>query len=164
VAIRYALTFGFSDDASDGTKPEHVVKALGALERNGPPTGETYLAGHYFNDALLRLDIAYENALRRFTGLSGMTKAERLVKSAKTRGCPEVSFSAWLDVRKEVNRLKHDIPKQVRERRAGRAVTWMTVLTAARNLLPLIEKAIQSKFPRGESPRSTPGGGRSGRA
>ena len=36
-----------------------------------------YVAGYYFNDALFRIDVGFENALRNLTGLRNITDKSR---------------------------------------------------------------------------------------
>jgi hypothetical protein len=64
IGVMYALHSALAQDYSDadGTAFSHVRKAAEALARGQTPQTQKYLAGYYFNDALLRLDIAYENA------------------------------------------------------------------------------------------------------
>lgn len=58
-AVKSAVKWGYSGLRSTRTQQVHVRKAAEALGRGGTPRTSVYLAGYYFNDSLLRLDIAY---------------------------------------------------------------------------------------------------------
>ena len=142
-AITSAVKLGYSGQRSRRTQQVHVRKAAEALARGETPETSVYLAGYYFNDSLLRLDIAYESVLRRITRQRGNEPAAELIELAATKNSlNREQFTEWLRIRDEVNALKHLNPDQIERHRTGRAVDVKTVATALIKLIPLIEKRV----------------------
>jgi hypothetical protein len=136
-------TYGY-EPQSRRTQATHVQKALAALADGRAPLTCVYLAGYYFNDALLRVDIAFENVLRRITGLKSKQEAQDLVKAAvKANRIDPKHGDAWLTIRRrEVNRLKHRNPEQIEQHKSGKAVPVSTVIEAIENLVSMMGKVI----------------------
>lgn len=70
------------------------------------PLEGQWLAGFYFNDAIIRTDIAFERTTRYLTGLHNESVADVRV-AAERRGFPKAALDAWRSVRNEINRWKH---------------------------------------------------------
>ena len=80
-----------------------ALKNLGRVPRTGH-----WLAGFYFNDALIRADVCYEHVTRFFTKKKG-GDIHALIKWAAASGFPKDMLEpAWRDIRDEVNNLKHN--------------------------------------------------------
>jgi len=92
-----------------GMQRSREVKRRTAAMRNReqlPRSGE-WLAGFYFNDALVRADVSYEHVTRYLTGDRNGNR-EVLSGKAKRLGLPKDKLEPWwLDIRTEVNKLKH---------------------------------------------------------
>jgi hypothetical protein len=139
-ALVSALKLGYSD--SNDTQWVHAQKVARALSRGELPLTGTYLAGYHFNDALLRLDIAYENALRRLTRRRGNELAKTLIALAVEKGWNARDFRSWNIVRAEVNALKHRNPEQIDRQRKRQTVPLDVAFSAATNLVLLIERIV----------------------
>ncbi|OGW65609.1 MAG: hypothetical protein A3H49_03215 [Nitrospirae bacterium RIFCSPLOWO2_02_FULL_62_14] len=91
-----------------------VVKKLAAriAKRGITISRGEWLAGYYYNDALLRMDIAYEHALRYRTGGKN-GNASQQIKKALNGGMPKQLLDpSWIRLRyKEANPLKHHSEK-----------------------------------------------------
>ncbi len=85
-----------------------VGKIAARMAKRGVTAGRgEWLAGYYYNDALFRMDIAYEHILRHRTGLKN-AKAPKLLKKAVASGLPRRLLDpSWTRVHDEVNDLKH---------------------------------------------------------
>lgn len=136
-ALRRADELGYTDGAGI-TSWSDVQKAGRAIANGASPLGR-FIAGYYYNDALLRLDIAYENALRMVTNLHGLEDQKALVAAGRTRGIPGRLMSEWKPIRDEVNVLKHRNPEQRRRHRAGQGVRTAAVRAGIDNLVSLLE-------------------------
>jgi hypothetical protein len=71
-----------------------------------PIDGE-WLAGYYFNDAIIRIAVGFEHLARHVSGLHGRELFNKLKLQALKNGFKAEWASAWERVHKEVNRLKH---------------------------------------------------------
>jgi hypothetical protein len=142
-AVKSAVKLGYSGLRSTRTQQVHVRKAAEALGRGGTPRTSVYLAGYYFNDSLLRLDIAYEGVLRRITREGGDARSDELIELAVTvPGIGREQFAEWRRIRKEVGGLKHRNPEQIERHRTGRGVDVKTVVSALMKLVSLIERCV----------------------
>ncbi|MGE3151997.1 MAG: hypothetical protein AB7G48_11535 [Nitrospiraceae bacterium] len=81
---------------------------LGMLVEDRPPQQGEWLAGFYFNDAILRLDLAFEHILR-YVGDLGPTAAIGETREVATRkSFPSELLAIWSERgRKADNMLKH---------------------------------------------------------
>lgn len=79
------------------------------IERGGDvPTHGEWLAGYYFNDAIIRIAVAYEHIVRHATKLHGKELFRQLKTEAlRKRGFKQEWATSWESVHKEMNRLKH---------------------------------------------------------
>jgi hypothetical protein len=101
--------------------------ATGNLKTDG-----LWIAGFYFNNALFRTAAVYHRMLKVITGANGYVPA--LLPTARVR-CPNWDSTLLSKVHSQVNELKHE-PHGVYH---GRTVTYEEALTAACDLLDLIE-------------------------
>lgn len=125
------------------TEQGHVRKAVEALERGEIPRTKKYLAGYYFNDAMIRVDIAYENLLRRITQLKSDERAEDLVNAAvDAKVIDRTQCDAWLKIRDEVNDLKHRNPEQIARHRRGHGVSMKIIISALTKLVALVDGRV----------------------
>jgi len=109
------------------------------------PRNQRYLGGYYFNDALLRLDIAYENAVRDLTELHGPETIDVLIAAANRKGHDAATFREWEKIHDEVNALKHRGPEQTTRHRRGKAVSNETALVAAEKIATFLEKIVHGR-------------------
>jgi hypothetical protein len=100
-AVKAAAKSGYSGRSSHRTQQGHVRKVAEALARGETPQTDVYLAGYYFNDSLLRLDIAYEGVLRRITRQRGGDKriADLIDLAATKKGVGREQFAEWRGIR-----------------------------------------------------------------
>jgi len=101
--------------------------ATGSLKTDG-----LWIAGFYFNNALFRTAAVYHRMLKVITGGNGYVPA--LLPTAHAR-YPHWDDAHLSKVHSQVNELKHD-PHGIYH---GRSVTYADALTAACDLLDLIE-------------------------
>lgn len=101
--------------------------ATGSLKTDG-----LWIAGFYFNNALFRTAAVYHRMLKVITGTKGYVPA--LVHAASAR-YPNWDSTQLSKVHSQVNELKHD-PHGIYH---GGSVTYAEALTAASDLLDLIE-------------------------
>jgi len=141
-ALRSALWSGYVGRPSHQTLRGHVDKAAAALARSVRPATKTYLAGYYFNDALLRLDIAYENLIRRITRCRSDERIDDLIEAAGKKGIDPARFHEWRKIRREVGGLKHRNPEQIALHKKGAAVTIEVMVSALSALTDLAFKVI----------------------
>ncbi len=66
-----------------------------------------WVAGYFYNDALLRADIAYEHILRYRTGQKKANGPRLLKKAIDSKMPKSLLIPSWTRVRDEVNNLKH---------------------------------------------------------
>jgi hypothetical protein len=95
------------DDVSKKRAAEVKLRATVLAEKGTLPIDGPWLAGHYYNSALLRVDICYEQAVRYFTQSQIRNVNEVLITALRLGLPPELIVPFWLEVRKQVNSLKH---------------------------------------------------------
>lgn len=139
----YGLQRAVVDSETLGGVPgrSDVMKAAEQLSRKRPPP-RIYVVGYELNNALLRLDIAFENALRRLTGLCGLERAADLAAAAERKGIPPEDLARWRRIRDEVNKLKHRNPEQIITRKSRRGIQLADGLAATEQLVTLIERVV----------------------
>lgn len=75
------------------------------------PEGRFWLAGFYFNDALVRTDVAFEWLARCVVGLPSNERRndskKNLIKDTKQRGFPQASLDSWKAMSDEIDVFKH---------------------------------------------------------
>jgi hypothetical protein len=114
-AVSKALDLGVSRRRTSRLPDEEPI--LAQLEEGRVPCSGNWLAGYYYNDALLRVDIAFEAIARRRSGLAGDEDIKRLIAEADRHGLNRKFLSRWPDVRREVNAMKHRNPEQIKRHR-----------------------------------------------
>jgi hypothetical protein len=107
--------------------PRAARIAAGDLKTDG-----LWIAGFYFNNALFRTAAVYHRMLKVITGGTGYVPA--LLPTARVR-YPNWDSTQLSKVHSQVNELKHD-PHGIYH---GRSVTYAEALTAACDLLDLLE-------------------------
>ena len=111
-ALARAEELGYTSHARApgiGMQRSREVKrcATAMMGRDQLPRKGKWLAGFYFNDALIRADVSYEHVTRYFTKKRN-GNIDDLIKKALSRGFPKKMLEpAWRDIRREVNKLKH---------------------------------------------------------
>lgn len=77
------------------------------------PTSGKWLAGYYYNDALLRIDVCYEQVTRYFLNEQGFVSGDWLLaQSLKKDFPPDLVAPTWPKVRGQVNDIKHKSTKK----------------------------------------------------
>ena len=71
------------------------------------PTRGEWLAGFFFNDGIVRIDVAFEHIVRHSIKLYGHIEHRDLLRQAHPQGFKKEWADSWNPVHKEVNRLKH---------------------------------------------------------
>jgi len=66
-----------------------------------------WLAGFFFNDAIVRIDVAFEHIVRHSIKMYGPIEHRKLIDRAGRHGFKKEWADSWSPVHKEVNRLKH---------------------------------------------------------
>jgi hypothetical protein len=67
-----------------------------------------WFAGFFFNDAIVRIDVAFEHIVRHSIKLYGHIEHRKLIDQAGRHGFKKEWADSWSPVHKEVNRLKHE--------------------------------------------------------
>lgn len=70
-----------------------------------------WFAGFFFNDAIVRIDVAFEHIVRHSIKLYVPIEHRNLIEQAARRGFKKEWADSWSPVHKEVNRLKHQTRK-----------------------------------------------------
>lgn len=109
-----------------------VAQRAARIAAGNIKTDGLWIAGFYFNSALFRTAAVYHRTLKVVTGTDGYVPALQPTALARYPGWDSAQL---LKVHREVNELKHE-PHGVYH---GRSVTYEEALTAACDLLDLIE-------------------------
>ena len=128
-----AHELGFRDRTmphGDNYRPHLANYAIG-ISRN-ETLNTFWMAGFYFNSAIQRIAAAFDR-IPRMLGVK-VVKRESTQDRMKKIAAP-ASFANWLNVHKEVNRLKHPSEGLA----AGRKVTMDRALAAFEELISLLE-------------------------
>lgn len=131
-ALIRAKQEGFRDRPGRTIAIKPVVQRAGRIAAGSLKTDGLWIAGFYFNNALFRTAAVYHRILKVITGGNGFVPA--LLPTATAR-YPNWDNTQLSKVHSQVNELKHD-PQGVYH---GRTVTYEEALTAACDLLDLIE-------------------------
>lgn len=120
---------------------EMVLRML--VDDRLPQQGE-WLAGFYFNDAILRLDLAFEQVLR-YVGNLGPTAAIRDVREEATRkSFPPELLMIWAErARSADNMLKHRSLEVLEDP----GVSFSDALVVMENLICALDWLIQNPSP-----------------
>jgi hypothetical protein len=144
-ALHQAHAREYSGCRDEVPELSHAIKVAEALAARRSPVNRMYLGGYYFNDALLRLDIAYENAIRAVTSARREDDQNALIEAAIARGHASDQFREWRLIRAEVNGFKHRNPRQIARHKAGRGVPPEKALLAAHKLVEFMERTISGR-------------------
>jgi hypothetical protein len=116
-ATALADKYGYTVRKSHGGKAlgKEISSFVDAMIHNkvvpiDPSTPEEnfWLSGLYFNDAVVRTDIAFEWTARYVVGIDPKCYGPKNLRDrARQRGFPQKSLDAWTTIGIEVNRLKH---------------------------------------------------------
>jgi hypothetical protein len=113
--------------------------ALGIAKGEPPSTGRS-VAGYYFNDALFRLDVGFETALRHLTGQKN-GRIEDVTATAKAM-IDSSLMRHWHPVRDELNTLKHRNPEQKTRHAEKRGVPLHVACAAAADLVQVLKRIV----------------------
>jgi hypothetical protein len=92
-------------------RAKEVTQLATSLSETGTlPTGGKWLAGHYYNSSLLRVDVCYEQAVRYYLTKqpTETNKNVALITSLRIGYPPDLIVPFWPKVRRQVNSLKHN--------------------------------------------------------
>ena len=112
-ALARAKELGFPDtkpEVGTSEKRSREINAIAArMKKDGTFVTEgKWLAGYYYNDALLRCDVGYEQLLRHWTNLRRQGgQDELIVKAQMTNFKADLIIPWWPLIRDQVNVLKH---------------------------------------------------------
>jgi hypothetical protein len=144
-ALIRAKKKGFQDRRGRRIKIKPVAQRAARIATGHVKTDGLWIAGFYLNNALFRTAAVYHRILKAATGTHGSVPALQL--DALLR------YAAWNSIRlykiyNQVNELKHD-PRGVYH---GRLVSYDDALTAACDLLDLIEAWMAAQTPPAPTP------------
>jgi hypothetical protein len=131
-ALIRAKQEGFRDRPGRTIAIKPVAQRAERIAAGDLKTDGLWIAGFYFNNALFRTAAVYHRLLKVITGGNGYVPALQPTASARY---PHWDSTQLSKVHSQVNELKHD-PRGVYH---GRSVTYAEALTAACDLLDLIE-------------------------
>jgi hypothetical protein len=121
-----------------------VLAEIGRLPTDGP-----WLAGHYYNSALLRVDVCYEQAVRYYLTKNQVANMnESLITAFRLGFPPDLIVPFWPRVRRQVNSLKHESIIKTE----GPAMPPEELLTVIERLLATVEWL----FTHGQAPKEPP--------
>lgn len=105
------------------------------------PTSGRWLAGYYYNDALLRIDVCYEQVTRYFLNEQGFVNGDWLLaQSLKKDFPPDLIAPTWPKVRGHVNDIKHKSTKK--NKTEGPAISPADTLKAIKVLIAAVAWVI----------------------
>ena len=148
-ALIRAKQEGFRDRPGRPIAIKPVAQRAAKIAAGNLKTDGLWIAGFYFNNALFRTAAVYHRMLKVITGGNGYVPALQPIASARYPGWDSAQLSK---VHSQVNELKHD-PRGVYH---GRTVTYAETLTAARDLLDLIEAWAAATAPVPSTPTKKP--------
>lgn len=132
------------DRAREVKRRAKVLAESGTL----PPAGP-WLAGHYYNSALLRVDVCYEQAVRYYLTRYRAADINDSLSTAFRLGFPpDLIVPFWPRVRRQVNSLKHESIIKTE----GPAMPPQELLIVIERLLATIEWL----FTHGPAPKEPP--------
>ena len=90
--------------AAEVTRLASVLAERGTLPLDGP-----WLAGHQYNNALLRVDVCYEQAVSYYLLNNRLPRnmSDALIAAFRLGFPPDFIVPFWSNVRRQVNSLKH---------------------------------------------------------
>jgi hypothetical protein len=111
---------------------------------NALPASGKWLAGYYYNDALLRVDVCYEQVTRYFLNEQGFVNGDWLLaQSLKKDFPPELVAPTWPKVRGHVNDIKHKSTKK--NKTEGPAISPADTLNAIKVLMAAVAWVIENR-------------------
>ena len=132
------------DRAREVKRRAKVLAESGTL----PPAGP-WLAGHYYNSALLRVDVCFEKAVRYYLTRYRAADINNSLSTAFRLGFPpDLIVPFWPRVRRQVNSLKHESIIKTE----GPAMPPQELLIVIERLLATIEWL----FTHGPAPKEPP--------
>jgi hypothetical protein len=131
---------GFRDRPGRPIAIRPVAQRAARIAAGNLKTDGLWIAGFYFNNALFRTAAVYHRMLKVITGANGYVPA--LLPTARAH-YPNWDNTQLSKVHSQVNELKHE-PHGVYH---GRTVTYDEALTAACDLLDLIEAWAAANTP-----------------
>ena len=117
------------------------VTALAAqfAERGELPEVGRWLGGYFFNNTVLRLDIALEGVLRRYAH-SDKERRDELITQARAKRFPERLLELASEVHAEARIMKHRNPAQIKQHRRGKGILYK----AERKLSQAVERLVET--------------------
>jgi hypothetical protein len=130
VSLYMAKELGYKDrtEAFDSNYRQNLFFRCEALVSGTLPTGGWWMAGYYFNSALLRIAASYHQCLKLITG------EKRKLVAGLLELIPAFPHESLTKVHIEVNSIKHDRDGLD----AGRTVMFDEAVAAIEELLALI--------------------------
>jgi hypothetical protein len=120
----------------------NLAKETVPLEKALPVSGN-WLAGYYYNDALLRIDVCYEQVTRYFLNEQGFVNGDWLLaQSLKKDFPPDLVAPMWPKVCGHVNDIKHKSTKK--NKTEGPAISPADTLKAIEVLIAAVAWVIEN--------------------
>jgi hypothetical protein len=120
----------------------NLAKETVPLEKALPASGN-WLAGYYYNDALLRIDVCYEQVTRYFLHEQGVVDGDRLLAESLRRDFPpDLIAPVWPKIRGPVNHIKHKSTKK--NKTEGPAISPSDTLKAIETLVADVAWVIEN--------------------
>jgi hypothetical protein len=114
-SLASAKQLGYPDtEPVPGTSEKRTAEVQAIAKRMAEDdcfvTKGDWLAGFYYNDALLRCDIGYEHLLRYWTNLRAGERDDTIIVRAQIAKFPaDLILPWWTEVSNQVNILKHKL-------------------------------------------------------
>lgn len=144
-ALIRAKQKSFQDRPGRRIKIKPVAQRAARIAAGHVKTDGLWIAGFYFNNALFRTAAVYHRILKVATGTHGRVPALQLDALRRYAGWNSIRL---YKIHNQVNELKHE-PQGVYH---GRLVSYDDALTAACDLLDLIEAWIAAQTPPAPTP------------
>lgn len=139
-----------SRDPVSKQRAVEVSQLAASLAKENVPLGKAlpvsgkWLAGYYYNDALLRIDVCYEQVTRYFLSEQGFVNGDWLLaQSLKKDFPPDLVAPTWPKVRGHVNDIKHKSTKK--NKTEGPAISPVDTLTAIKTLIAAVAWVIENR-------------------
>jgi hypothetical protein len=121
----------------------NLVNETVPLEKAFPTSGN-WLAGFYYNDALVRVDICYEQVTRYFLNEQGFVDGDWLLSQSLRKDFPPESIvPVWPKVRGHVNDIKHKSTKK--NKTEGPTISPVGTLKAIEVLIAAVAWVIEKR-------------------
>lgn len=127
--------------AEAATLAANLANETVPLEKALPASGK-WLAGYYYNDALLRIDVCYEQVTRYFLKEQGFADGDWLLaQSLRKDFPPDLIAPVWPKIRGHVNDIKHKSTKK--NKTEGPSISPPDTLKAIEALIAAVAWVIQ---------------------